>query len=69
MKQIPNESRSLWRDFQLEAFPPLTEDLKTEVTVIGSGIDRERSGVLCKTWYQWSLGQRNPASISGGLRY
>ncbi|WP_221567066.1 FAD-dependent oxidoreductase [Alkalihalobacillus sp. TS-13] len=36
--RLPSDSQSLWRDFQLESFPPLEEDLTSEVTVVGAGI-------------------------------
>ncbi|WP_085508601.1 FAD-dependent oxidoreductase [Thalassobacillus devorans] len=37
-QQIPHTASSLWRDLSIESFPPLEEDISTDVTVVGSGI-------------------------------
>ncbi|WP_173915486.1 FAD-dependent oxidoreductase [Halobacillus sp. Marseille-Q1614] len=38
MNNLPRQPRSMWRDFTIDAFPKLNEDIKTDVTVVGGGI-------------------------------
>ncbi|MCD8509531.1 MAG: FAD-dependent oxidoreductase [Bacillus sp. (in: Bacteria)] len=44
--EIPNKPKSLWRDVEVDSFPPLSENIETDVTVIGAGITGVTSAYL-----------------------